>query len=40
MKISNKAAIIIPARYSSTRFPGKVLVSIGSNPVVQWIYEA
>lgn len=40
MKISNKAAIIIPARYSSTRFPGKVLVSIGSKPVIQWIYEA
>ncbi|MEK6537888.1 MAG: 3-deoxy-manno-octulosonate cytidylyltransferase [Nitrospirota bacterium] len=40
MNSSNKAAIIIPARYSSTRFPGKVLVSIGSKPLIQWIYEA
>ena len=34
------SAIIIPARYSSTRFPGKALVSIGSKPVIQWIYDA
>ncbi len=37
---SRKAAVIIPARYSSTRFPGKVLVSVGSKPIIQWIYEA
>src|SRR4030065_703519 len=35
-----KAAVIIPARYSSTRFPGKALVSIGSKPVIEWIYDA
>src|SRR3989304_566548 len=40
MNVSKKAAVIIPARYSSTRFPGKALVSIGSKPVIQWIYDA
>lgn len=38
--MNNKAAVIIPARYSSTRFPGKALVSIGSKPLIQWIYNA
>ena len=36
----NKAAVIIPARYGSTRFPGKALVSVQSKPLIQWIYEA
>ncbi len=35
-----RAAIIIPARYSSTRFPGKVLASVGSKPIIQWTYDA
>lgn len=30
---------IIPARYASTRFPGKPLVLLGGKPVVQWVYE-
>ena len=40
MNLSKNAAVIIPARYSSTRFPGKALVSIGSKPIIQWIYDA
>ncbi len=40
MNVSNKAAIIIPARYSSTRFPGKALATIDSKPIIQWIYDA
>ncbi len=40
VNVSKKAAVIIPARYSSTRFPGKALVSIGSKPIIQWIYDA
>ena len=40
MNVSKKAAVIIPARYSSTRFPGKALVSIGTKPLIQWIYDA
>ncbi|MBD2338961.1 3-deoxy-manno-octulosonate cytidylyltransferase [Calothrix sp. FACHB-156] len=31
---------VIPARYNSTRFPGKVLAKIGDKPMVQWVYEA
>jgi len=30
---------IIPARYGSTRFPGKCLVSIAGKPLVQWVVE-
>lgn len=31
---------VIPARYNSQRFPGKVLTPIGDRPMVQWVYEA
>lgn len=30
---------IIPARYASSRFPGKPLAPLGGKPVVQWVYE-
>lgn len=30
---------IIPARYGSTRFPGKPLVEIGGKPMIQRVYE-
>ncbi len=30
---------IIPARYSSSRFPGKPLVIIGNKPMIQRVYE-
>lgn len=30
---------IIPARYQSTRFPGKPLALLGGKPIVQWVYE-
>jgi len=30
---------IIPARYASTRFPGKPLADLMGKPVVQWVYE-
>lgn len=32
-------AIIIPARYASTRFPGKPLALLGGKPVIQHVYE-
>jgi 3-deoxy-manno-octulosonate cytidylyltransferase (CMP-KDO synthetase) len=35
-----KAVGIIPARYGSTRFPGKALADLGGKPLVQWVYEA
>jgi 3-deoxy-manno-octulosonate cytidylyltransferase (CMP-KDO synthetase) len=30
---------IIPARYGSTRFPGKALARIKDKPMIQWVYE-
>lgn len=30
---------IIPARYGSTRFPGKPLADIGGKPMIQWVVE-
>jgi len=30
---------IIPARYASTRFPGKPLAMLGDRPMIQWVYE-
>ena len=34
-----KCIAIIPARYASTRFPGKPLVEINGKPMVQHVYE-
>ncbi|MEX0982416.1 MAG: 3-deoxy-manno-octulosonate cytidylyltransferase [Bacteroidales bacterium] len=31
---------IIPARYASTRFPGKPLALLNNQPMIQWVYEA
>ena len=30
---------IIPARYQSTRFPGKPLALLNNKPIIQWVYE-
>lgn len=30
---------IIPARYESTRFPGKPLALINGKPMIQWVYQ-
>lgn len=32
--------IVIPARYGSQRFPGKVLAELGGKPVIRWCWEA
>jgi 3-deoxy-D-manno-octulosonate 8-phosphate phosphatase (KDO 8-P phosphatase) len=34
-----RVAIVIPARYGSTRLPGKPLADIGGKPMVQHVYE-
>ncbi len=34
-----KFIVIIPARFQSTRFPGKPLALLGGKPVIQWVYE-
>jgi 3-deoxy-manno-octulosonate cytidylyltransferase (CMP-KDO synthetase) len=30
---------VIPARYGSTRFEGKVLADLAGKPMIQWVYE-
>ncbi|MCM8541817.1 MAG: 3-deoxy-manno-octulosonate cytidylyltransferase [Lentisphaeraceae bacterium] len=35
----NKTVAVIPARYASTRFPGKPLVKIAGKPMIQWTCE-
>jgi 3-deoxy-manno-octulosonate cytidylyltransferase (CMP-KDO synthetase) len=32
--------VVIPARYASTRLPGKPLLDIGGKPMVQWVVDA
>jgi len=34
-----RVTAVIPARYASTRFPGKPLVDIQGKPMIQWVYE-
>ncbi|MDN3698055.1 3-deoxy-manno-octulosonate cytidylyltransferase [Vibrio cortegadensis] len=31
--------VVIPARYQSSRLPGKPLADIGGKPMIQWVYE-
>lgn len=33
------AAAVIPARYQSSRFPGKPLAQILGRPMIRWVYE-
>jgi 3-deoxy-manno-octulosonate cytidylyltransferase (CMP-KDO synthetase) len=35
-----KKVIVIPARYASTRLPGKPVREISGKPIIQWVYEA
>ncbi len=34
-----KTVVVIPARYGSMRFPGKVLALLRGKPIVQWVWE-
>ncbi|MBR4591881.1 MAG: 3-deoxy-manno-octulosonate cytidylyltransferase [Elusimicrobiaceae bacterium] len=36
----SKVLIVIPARYGSSRLPGKILKPLGGKPVIQHVYEA
>ena len=40
MKKAHSVVTIIPARYESTRFPGKPLALLCGKPMIQWVYEA
>jgi len=44
MKIANKEVVmsfvvVIPARFESSRLPGKVLADINGKPMIQWVVE-
>ena len=34
-----KVLVVIPARYASTRFPGKPLALLGCKPIVEHVWE-
>ena len=35
-----KIAIVIPARYGSSRLPAKPLLIVDNKPIIQYVYEA
>ena len=35
-----RAVGVIPARFASTRFPGKLLANLNSRPVLEWAYRS
>lgn len=37
--MTKKTAIIIPARYGSSRLEGKPLIEVNGKPIIQWVYE-
>jgi len=36
---ANAFRVVIPARYGSTRLPGKALLPLAGKPMIQWVYE-
>lgn len=37
--MNNETAIIIPARYGSSRLEGKPLLRVNDKPIIQWVWE-
>jgi 3-deoxy-manno-octulosonate cytidylyltransferase (CMP-KDO synthetase) len=37
--VSSDFHVIIPARFSASRLPGKPLADIGGRPLIQWVWE-
>ena len=37
--MDNQTAVIIPARYGSSRLEGKPLIEVNGKPIIQWVYE-
>lgn len=37
--MAGETAIIIPARYDSTRLKGKPLIKVKNKPIIQWVWE-
>jgi len=36
----DNVAVVIPARYASSRLPGKPLLKVKNKPIIQYVYEA
>ena len=34
-----QTAVVIPARYASSRLKGKLLIEVGGKPIIQWVFE-
>lgn len=39
MKTTSNVTAVIPARYGSSRFPGKPLTPICGKPMIEWVYK-
>lgn len=39
IKPRKRVVAVIPARYGSTRFPGKVVAEILGKPMIQWVCQ-
>lgn len=39
MSATDHFRVVIPARYGSTRLPGKMLRTLAGKPMLQWVYE-
>lgn len=37
--MTGNTAIIIPARYGSSRLKGKPLIEVNGKPIIQWVFE-
>ena len=37
--MDKQTAVIIPARYGSSRLKGKPLIEVGGKPIIQWVFE-
>ena len=37
--VETSFVVVIPARYQSSRLPGKVLADINGKPMIQWVVE-
>ncbi|MEM9601752.1 MAG: 3-deoxy-manno-octulosonate cytidylyltransferase [Pseudomonadota bacterium] len=37
---TTRYSVVIPARYGSTRLPGKALADIGGRPLIEWVWRS
>ena len=37
--MNSRVAVVIPARYASSRLPGKPLIALAGKPMIEWVYR-